>query len=196
MKKHNKEMPARKYLVLALITVVMVGSAVFPSYGAENRNVRYGFSVFGGTGEGWFDKPDMSVYGFIPRISLSLHKNWDLEFEGNISYYDIRKEHDLYFLGVNGNILFKPIQGKWGSLFFLAGGGLGYDSAGKRLKRDHSYFIGDQHLGGSLQTGAGTYFNIGRSMALRMEYRFYHLSEPLRADRGLNTHNILLGISF
>jgi hypothetical protein len=133
---------------------------------------------------------------FFPVLACPLHKNCDLEFEGNISYYDIRKEHDLYFFGLNSNILFKPIQERWGSLFLLGGAGLGYDSAGKRLKRDHSYFIGDQHLGGILQTGTGVYFNIGRGMALRMEYRLYHISEPFRADRGLNTHTALLGISF
>jgi hypothetical protein len=84
----------------------------------------------------------------------------------------------------------------WGSSFLLIGGGLGYDSAGKRLKRDHSYFIGDEHLGGILQTGAGMFFNIGRGTALRVEYRLYHISEPFRADYGLNTHTVLLGISF
>ena len=95
------------------------------------------------------------------------------------------------FLGVDANILFKPIQGKWGPLFLLAGGGLGYDSAGKRVKQ-----IGGQHFGGILQTGVGFYFNLGKGFALRAEYRLYHVSEPFRTDRGLNSHNILLGISF
>jgi opacity protein-like surface antigen len=106
--------------------------------------------------------------------------------------------HDLYFLGVNSNILFKPIPGRWGSLFLLGGGGLGYDSAGKRLNRGDSYIplIGDQHLGGILQTGAGMFFNIRRGTALRVEYRFYHISEPFKTDRGLNTHSLLFGISF
>ena len=196
MEKNIRGKGAQKYLLMALIMVVMIGSAVSRSYGAEDRNVRYGFAVFGGTGEVFQSKPDFTAYGFLPRISLPLHKIWDLEFEGNFSYYDIRKEHDLYFFGLNSNILFKPIQERWGSLFLLGGAGLGYDSAGKRLKRDHSYFIGDQHLGGILQTGTGVYFNIGRGMALRMEYRLYHISEPFRADRGLNTHTALLGISF
>jgi hypothetical protein len=43
----------------------------------------------------------------------------------NFSSWNIAKEHDLYFLGVDANILFKPIQRNWGSLFLLAGGGLG-----------------------------------------------------------------------
>jgi hypothetical protein len=192
----NTKKILRQYLLLALIMVMMIGSVVSLSYGNEDRKVRYGFSIFGGTGNVFSDEPGIMVYGFLPRISLPLYKNWDLEFEGNFSYYDIRKMHDLYFLGVNSNILFKPIQERWGSLFLLAGGGLGYDSAGKRLKRYHSYLIGDQHLGGILQTGAGMFFNIGRGTALRVEYRLYHISEPFKTDRGLNTHIVLLGISF
>jgi opacity protein-like surface antigen len=81
-------------------------------------------------------------------------------------------------------------------LFLLAGGGLGYDSAGNRLKRDHSYLVGNQHFGGILQGGAGIYYNLGKRVALRVEYRFYHTSEPLRNDKGLNAHTALFGVSF
>ena len=189
-----------QYLLPALIMVMMIGSVVSLSYGDEDRKVRYGFSIFGGTGNVFSDEPRIMVYGFLPRVSLPLYKNWDLEFEGNSSYYDIRKMHDFYFLGVNSNILFKPIQKRWGSLFLLAGGGLGYDSAGKNLRHFHShyysYYIGDQHFGGILQGGAGMLFNIGRETALRVEYRLYHISEPFKTDRGLNTHTVLFGISF
>ena len=61
----------------------------------------------------------MTVYEFLPRFGFPLHRNWDLEFEGNYSYWNMRGEQDLYFLGVNGNILFEPIQRRWGSLFLL-----------------------------------------------------------------------------
>ena len=121
MARNNRGIAAQKYLLMALIMVVMVGSAVSRSYGAEDRNVRYGFAVFGGTGEVFQSKPDFTAYGFLPRISLPLYKNWDLEFEGNFSYYDIRKEHDLYFIGLNSNILFKPIQERWVPCFSSAG---------------------------------------------------------------------------
>jgi len=56
--------------------------------------------------------------------------------------------------------------------------------------------IGDSHCGGILQAGMGFYYNLGKRLALRVEYRFYHTSEPFRSDRGLNTHTALLGISF
>ena len=134
----------------------------------------------------------MRVYGFLPRIDLALHKNWDLEFEGNFSYWDISHEKDLYFSGVNGNILFKPIQQNWGSLFLLGGTGLGYNNASK----DRVHEIGNSNCGGILQAGAGIYFNMGRGLALRGEYRFYHVSDPFRKDTGLNSHTFLLGVSF
>jgi hypothetical protein len=177
---------------------MMIGSFVSYSYG-EEKKIKWGVSVLGGIGDVFYSKTDMAVYGFLPRMSLPLHKNWDLEFEGDFFYYDIRETHDLYLLGVSHNILFKPIQERWGSLFLLGGGGFGYDSAGKRLTCDDSDVIlmGDQHFAGFFQTGAGIFFNIGRETALRVEYRFYHISEPFdTTDRGLNTHTVLFGISF
>jgi hypothetical protein len=188
----------KSYLLSTFTLFMIIGSIISPSYGEEQK-VKWGFSILGGTGDAIHSKPDTTVYGFLPRISLPLHKNWDLEFEGNFFYYDIHEMHDFYFLGASHNILFKPIQEKWGSLFLLGGAGLGYDSAGKRLNRgdSHTPLMGDQHFAGFLQTGAGMLFNIGRETALRVEYRFYHISEPFdTADWGLNTHSVLFGISF
>jgi len=196
MGKVRKKILSQRYLLFIFVALVMIGSLISDSYGEEVSKVKYGFSVFGGIGDAWHNEIDMTVYGFLPRLGFSLHRNWDLEFEGNYSYWNITRKHDLYFLGVNSNILFKPVQRRWGSLFLLAGGGLGYDSAGERLKRDQKFLVGDQHLGGILQGGAGMSFNIGKGTALRVEYRFYHVSEPFKRDDGLNTHNVLLGISF
>jgi len=181
----------RSLLIAFFVFFAMFGSLISHSYGEESRNLRYGVSVFGGIGDAWHNETEFAVYGVLPRIDVALHRNWDLEVEGNYSYWKIRREHDLYFLGVDVNLLFKPIQRKWGSLFLLAGAGIGYDNAGKRVEQ-----IGDSHCAGILQTGAGFYYHLGRGMALRVEYRFYHLSEPFRDDRGLNSHNVLLGISF
>jgi opacity protein-like surface antigen len=182
---------SKRYLVFTFVAFMMVGLLISHSYGEEVSQFKYGFSVFGGRGDAWHNKPHVEISGLLPRIDLALYRNWHLEFEGNFSYWDISTEKDFYFLGVNANILFKPIQRKWGSLFILAGGGLGYDSAGKKVSE-----IGDSHCGGILQTGAGIYYNLGKGLALRAEYRFYHISDPFRSDRGLNTHNALLGISF
>ena len=192
MAKNFKGLSIKRSLIFVFVLFIMIGSFISHPYGEEVRKVKYGFSVFGGTGDAWHNETDMTVYGFLPRIDLALHRNWDLEFEGNYSYWNITREHDLYFLGVDANILFKPIQRNWGSLFLLAGGGLGYDSAGKNRVRE----IGDSHCGAILQTGAGIYYNLGKGWALRGEYRYYHTSDPFRKDIGLNTHNFLLGISF
>jgi hypothetical protein len=192
----------KSYLVSTLILLVIIGSTVSYSYGEEEKKTRWSFSILGGTGDAFYTKTHMREYGFLPRISFPLHKNWkywDLEFEGNFFYYDIPKMHDVYFLGLSHNIVFKPIQERWGSLFLLIGAGLGYDSAGERLHRGRSEapLLGDQHFAGFVNAGAGMLFNIGRGTALRIEYRLYHVSEPFdTSDRGLNTHTVLLGISF
>jgi hypothetical protein len=199
VKKNCNGAPYKRFLLFTFIFLMITGSFISHSYG-EEKKVRWGVSVFGGTGDVFYNKADMTVFGFLPRISLPLYKkNWDIEFEGNFFYYDIRKTHDLYFLGLSHNILFKPIQKSWGSLFLLAGAGLGYDSAGKRLTIEDSHvpLMGDQHFAGFFQAGAGMSFNVGRGTALRVEYRLYHLSEPFdTTDRGLNTHTVLFGISF
>jgi hypothetical protein len=202
VKKNCNALSYKRYLIPTLIIFVIVGSIVSYSYGEEDeKNIKWGFSVFGGTGDAVLSKIDMKVYGLIPRVTLPLHKNWkkwDLEFEGNFFYYDIHEMHDVYFLGLSSNFVFKPIQEKWGSLFLLIGGGLGYDSAGERLHRgSNPPLLGDQHFAGFGTGGLGVLLNIGRGKALRVEYRFYHISEPFdTSDRGLNTHNVLLGISF
>jgi len=191
MEKIRKKMLNNRQWFFAFVPLMMAGSMISHSYGEESSKVKYGFSIFGAVGDALHERVDTLAYGFLPRVDFSLHRNWDLEFEGNYSYWNIRKEHDLYFLGVNANLLFKPIQQNWGFLFFLAGGGLGYDSAGKRVPQ-----LGDTHCGGILQAGTGFCYNLGKGWALRVEYRFYHLSEPFRDDKGLNTHTALLGVSF
>jgi opacity protein-like surface antigen len=191
MAKNLEGLSIKRNLVFVFALFIMFGASISHPYGEEVSKIKYGFSVFGGTGDAVHNKPDISVFGFLPRIDLALHKNWDLEFEGNYSYWNITREHDLYFLGVDANILFKPIQRNWGSLFLLAGGGLGYNNAGNRVRE-----IGDSHCGGIAEAGAGIYYNLGKRWALRGEYRFYHISDPFSKDTGLNTHNFLLGISF
>jgi len=199
MIKNGNGVQFKRYLLFASILLIVTESFIPYSYG-EERKVKWGVSVLGGTGDAFCSKADMAEFGFLPRISLPLYKNYlDLEFEGNFFYYDIRQTHDLYFLGLSHNILFKPIQKKWGSLFLLVGAGLGYDSAGKRLKIEGSHYplLGDQHFSGFPYAGAGMFLNMGRGTALRVEYRLYHLSEPFdKTDRGLNTHTILFGIAF
>ena len=191
MEKIRKKRLGKGYWLLTFVALFVTGFFVCHSYAEEESRVRYGFSVLGGAGDAWHNETTLTVYGFLPRADVPLHRNWDLELEGNYSYWSIHKEHNLYFLGANANILFKPIQRDWGSLFLLVGGGLGYDSGGGRVKE-----IGGQHFGGILQAGLGFYYNLGKRLALRIEYRFYHTSEPFRSDHGLNAHTALFGVSF
>jgi len=203
VKDNGTRVSYKSYLVSTFILLEIVGSIVSYSYGEEQeeKKTRWGFSILRGAGDA-FSKTHMREYGLLPRITLPLYrkwKYWDLEFEGNFFYYDIPKVHNVYFLGLSHNIVFRPIQERWGSLFLLVGAGIGYDSAGKRLFRGHSEapLLGDQHFAGVVNAGAGILFNIGRETALRVEYRLYHVSEPFDTrDRGLNTHTVLFGISF
>ncbi len=198
VKKSCIELSYKYYLIFTLVLFVTIGPMISSSYG-EEKKVKWGFSILGGMGDAIHSDPDMRVYGLLPRISLPLSKRWDLEFEGDVFYYDIQNMHDVYFLGVSHNFVFSPIQERWGSFFLLVGAGLGYDSAGKRLNRGDpdGPVIGDQHFAGFFNAGTGMLFDLGRGTALRLEYRFYHLSEPFdTSDRGLNTHTLLLGISF
>ncbi len=56
--------------------------------------------------------------------------------------------------------------------------------------------IGDLYVGGIYQFSGGIFYDLGSGLALRVEYRYYYVSDPFRGDRGLNTYNALLGISF
>jgi hypothetical protein len=202
VKKNRVGVAYKTFLLSGLLFFTIIGAFAPPSYGEEGeRKAKWGFSVFGGTGDAALRKIDIGTYGIIPRVTLPLRKDWkmwDVEFEGNFFYYDIRKMPNVYFLGLGTNLVFRPVQESWGSLFLLTGGALGYDSAGKKLFRGaDSPLLGDQHFAGSGYGGAGVLFNIGGGTALRVEYRFVHLSEPFdTSDRGMNTHNILLGIVF
>jgi len=203
MKKNCIRVSYKRYFLPTLLVFMIIGSIASYSYGEEDgeKRARWGFSIFGGTGDAVLSKIDMKVYGLIPRVTLPVRRDWkmwDVEFEGNFFYYDIHKMPDVYFLGLGTNFVFKPIQQRWGSLFLLIGGGLGYDSAGKKLFRgSNPPLLGDQHFAGFGHGGLGVLFNLSRKTALRVEYRFRHISEPFDTrDRGLNTHNVLLGISF
>jgi hypothetical protein len=189
MKMRSKGFPIRKHMVLFFSLFLLFGMMVSPSYGNEEKNIRYGFSVLGGPEAD--SRADILLFAFLPRVDLLLHRNWELEFEGNLSYYGISESKNLYLLGVNTNILYKLIQWKKGSFFLLGGGGLAYDNSNGHVKN-----VGNSHFAGVLQGGGGVYLDIGKGLLLRVEYRYQHISEPFISDAGLNTHNFALGVSF
>lgn len=191
MKKICKRILSERSVVFVLICLVSIGF-ISNSYGGEWEKVKYGFSFLVGTPQK--SKNNLTQWGFLPRLDIPLHKNWDLEFEGNFCYYAISNSKNLYVLGVNESILFKPIQWNKGFFFFLGGVGVGYNNNDNTDRRVRG--IGDSHVAGILQVGSGIQFHIGKRWWLRGEYRFHHISDPFRFDSGINTHNLILGFSF
>jgi len=84
-------------LIIFFASLTVFVSFISPSYGEEVSKLKYGFSIFGGVGDAFHSKTDLTTYGFLPRIDVPLFKFLDLEIEGNYTYWNIRKEHDLYF---------------------------------------------------------------------------------------------------
>jgi hypothetical protein len=179
-------------LILIFLSLMVIGFSVPCSLANEESKPKWGLSILYGWDVKFFHKqPDFKTLALLPRVDLALHKNWDLELEGNFSYYGISEEKDLYLLGGNANLLFKPIRWNRGFLFVIGGGGLGYTNSNGKVKQ-----LGDSHVGGLLQVGTGIYHYIGRGLWLRGEYRYIHISDPFRSDSGLNSHSLLVGLSF
>jgi len=192
MGKNKKGILSKKYLLLALVALVMVGSLTSNSYGQEDGEKKWGFSFSGGVPQK--SKHDLTMWSFLPRVDLPLHKKWDFEIEGSFSYYIMSEIKDLYLLGLNTNILFKPIRWNTGSLFLIGGVGLAYNNNTDSNHKTRD--IGDTHVAGILQVGSGINYHIGKGWWLRGEYRFQHISDPFKTDVGINTHNFILGVSF
>lgn len=180
----------RIIIVFMFISFFSCFSKVSSLLGEEFQTPRYGLSFLKGWDVKFFHKqPNFKTIGIFPRIDFNIYRSIDFELEGNFSYYGVSKEKDIYLLGVNANILFKPFQLKNGSLFLIGGTGIGYTNCNGRISK-----LGDSHAGGLLQLGAGLY--LGKGLLIRGEYRYLHISDPFRSDPGLNSHNILLGLSF
>jgi len=158
-------------------------------HGAEKKEIRWGFSVL--LGPNAAGHMDFTQSALLPRGAIALHKKLDLEFEGNLAHYFMDGEKDLYLAGINGNLVFKPIQ--WGKVipFIIGGAGLAYNN-----NSGFVWEMGDSHTAGILQGGAGVLYDTGRGWWFRGEYRYNHISDPFEKDHGLNTHSFVLGVAF
>ena len=182
----------KKHLLFTFAAIVVVGIWIPNSFGQEDLTTKWGFSFGGGFKQ--HARHDFTVATFLPRVDIPLHKNWDFEIEGNFSYYVMEDVKDIYVLGLDVNILYKPILWKTGSVFILGGVGLGYNNS-----TDHNpntWDIGDSHVNGIVLVGAGIGYYIGKGVWLRAEYRFHHISDPFVNDPGINTHDLMLGLCF
>jgi hypothetical protein len=162
------------------------------SYGEEESKWKYGASFSGGYTI--MGRHSFTRWGVFPRADVPLHPYWDLEVEGNFSYYKSLKITNLYVVGVNTNLLFKPIRWDKGSLFLLGGAGVGYNN--NTISDHHKWDVGNTHINGTLQGGVGINYSIGKGWGVRGEYRFNHISDPFKGDPGINTHNFMLGFFF
>ena len=179
----------KRNLIFIFIILMMIGFEVSDSRADEDGKTKWGFSVLlGANARGHLDFTHSAL---LPRAGLALHKKWDLEFEGNFSHYFIHGEKDLYLLGINGNLLFKPVQ--WGKVipFLIAGAGVAYNN-----NSGFVWEMGDSHTAGIVQGGGGILYDMGKGLWLRGEYRFHHISDPFERDHGLNTHGFVLGVVF
>jgi hypothetical protein len=177
--------------ILFSLGICLLFSGYFPllCHGDEKGDVKWGVSVL--LGPNSRGDMDFTHFALLPRGGLALHKWWDLELEGNFSRYFIDGEKDLYLLGVNGNLLFKPVQ--WGKVtpFVIVGAGLAYNN-----NSGFVYEMGDSHTAGILQGGGGILYDTGKGFWLRGEYRYHHISDPFEHDHGLNTNSFILGVIF
>ena len=179
----------RRSFFSIVICLLFVGCFTPLCYGGEIGNVKWGFSALLGPNAG--GHMDFTQSALLPRAGVALHKMLDLEFEGNLSRYFIDEAKNLYLIGVNGNLLFKPVQ--WGKVipFLIAGAGLAYNN-----NSGFVWEMGDSHTAGIVQGGGGILYDTGKGFWLRGEYRFHHVSDPFEKDHGLNTHGFILGFAF
>ncbi len=177
---------------IIILTILIILLAVSLSYGEEERKLKWGFSLLAGPNADFIHgRPTLTQLAFLPRIQYSLHRNWDFEFEGNFSYYGIKHEKNLYVLGVNTNILFRPLEGKGWKWFLIGGVGAGYNNSNGGIR-----YIGKSHVAGILHIGTGMNVSLRKRYLLRGEYRLEHISDPFNHDEGINTHCFLIGISY
>jgi hypothetical protein len=192
MKRFRRNGKCGAFTLTCAVLVFFSWGLPFAAEALDETLITYGLGIGGGFQSEITHEPTYTVFSVFPRADYPLLPYLDVEAEANYTHFNIKNEKSLSFLGLNGNLIFKPIREKWGSLFILAGAGLGYDD-----NRDNDVKeLGSSGLGGILQAGVGANLNIGSKWTLRVEYRFYHISEPLINDNGLNANLFSIGFSF
>ncbi|MGQ9644915.1 MAG: acyloxyacyl hydrolase [Thermodesulfobacteriota bacterium] len=184
-----KKILRKRSFLSILISSSLIGCFALLCYGEDQGDVQWGFSVSGGPNVR--SSPKFTHVALLPRVGWALHRKWNFELEGNLSYYGIRGEENLYLVGGNGNFRFSPVHLRKIIPFLLAGGGLAYTNNSGFVQE-----MGDSHTAGILQGGGGILYDQGKGFLVRVEYRFHHISDPFERDDGLNTHSFVLGFTF
>jgi len=146
-------------------------------------------SLLGGGGDE--DGLDIRYYAAYPRWGWLFHDRWELEFEGNIGHYRLDSSVDMTSLGLNGLVVYEFFRSDRYTAFVTGGGGLFHLDLDKRPQ------LTDSSIMGLAQAGLGIKLALRSEKALRLEYRFQHVSDPFDTrDGGWNYHCLVLGISW
>jgi hypothetical protein len=175
------------FVVAQLILIVSVLSNGFCEEAPRPRS-EFGLSLLGGGSNE--DDLHIRYYAAYPRWGWTFLERHAFELEGNIGHYRFDST-DMTSLGLQGLFTYDFYRFKRGNVFLAAGGGLIY------LDLDERPRVGDSSAVALGQAGFGLKFRVGSSNALRLEYRFQHVSDPFdNQDHGWNYHCLVLGVSW
>jgi hypothetical protein len=179
----------RSFSVVFVVQLILIVSVLSDGFCEEALRPRseFGLSLLGGGNE---DDLDIRYYAVYPRWGWTFLERHEFELEGNIGHYHLDST-DTTSLGLQGLFTYEIYRFKRGNAFVAAGGGLIYLDLEERPR------VGDSSVVALGQAGFGLKFRVGSSNALRLEYRWQHVSDPFdNQDRGWNYHCLVLGVSW
>jgi hypothetical protein len=186
---HMRPCALRNRVFYILIILVLCFSFV-PNVFCQETEIRqeYGLRFLRGVDCG--HTPDLDYYAVHPRWGWFFHDHWGFELEGHIGRYRF-ESLDTTSLGLLGLFSYEFDPFPWGSFFLTAGGGI------LHLDEDKTPGLTDSTIMGLAQAGFGIKLPLGKKSDILLEYRIQHVSDPAESnDAGLNTHCMVLGISF
>lgn len=185
-----REFFCRSFAVFILAHLILNLSGLSNGFCEEDLRPRfeYGLSLLGGGGDQ--DGLDIRYYAAYPRWGWTFLERHAFELEGNIGHYRLDST-DMTSLGLQGLFTYAFYRFKHGNAFIAAGGGLIY------LDLDERPQVGDASAVALGQAGIGLKFVVESKKALRLEYRFQHVSDPFDSnDGGWDYHCLALGVSW
>jgi hypothetical protein len=180
----------RSFSVLFVAQLILIVSVLSNGFCEEapRPGSEFGLSLLGGGSNE--DDFDLRYYAAYPRWGWTFLRRHAFELEGNIGHYRFDST-DITSLGLQGLFTYEFFQFKGGKAFVAAGGGLIY------LDLDERPQVGDSSLVALGQAGFGLKLGVGSNNALRLEYRFQHVSDPSDSnDHGWDYHCLVLGVSW
>jgi opacity protein-like surface antigen len=177
-----------KLLFTACLVAICVVLLVPCAYG-EDGGTRWGISLLGGWAAN--AEPELTHTALLPSVEFPMSRLWSVNVEGNLSHYAISGRKDIDLLGANVYLLVRPVSWGRGSWFALAGGGLGYATTNRETDN-----LVRREFAAVIEAGTGIEHKISEIFSLKVEYRFVHISSPYVNDRGINSHNFVMGVTW